>query len=58
MFKPAAPKEVPDFKRLHREFAATMGQNKSARKLTKPQPFNFHEPKNDPGLKKHLNADN
>lgn len=58
MFRPASAREVPDFKRLHREFASKLGQNKSAKRLTVPKPFNFHEPKNDPALKKHLDADN
>lgn len=35
-----------------------MGLNKSAKRLTVPKPFNFHEPKNDPSLKKHLDTDN
>ena len=35
-----------------------MEANKSAVKLTTPKPFNFHEPKNDPSLRKHMDADN
>ena len=57
-FRPPLPKAVPDFKRLHKEFAATMDQNKSAVKLTVPKPFNFHEPKNDPSLRKYMDNDN
>jgi hypothetical protein len=57
-FKPPIPKQVPDFKRLHKEFAATMEANKSSAKLTTPKPFNFHEPKNDPSLRKHMDNDN
>jgi len=57
-FRPPAPKPVPDFKRIHKEFAATLERNKSAAKLTQPTPFNFHEPKNDPSLRKHLDEDN
>ena len=57
-FKPPAPKDVPDFKRLHQEFAAQLERNKSGAKLTTPQPFNFHEPKNDPSLRKHMDDDN
>jgi hypothetical protein len=58
MFKAAGAREVPDFKRLHREFAEQLGKNKSAKRLTTPKPFNFHEPKNDPALKKYLDAEN
>jgi len=57
-FKPPAPKEVPDFKRLHKEFAAQLERNKSGTRLTEPKPFHFHEPKNDPSLRKHLDQDN
>ena len=57
-FKPPAPKEVPDFKRLHKEFASKLERNKSGTRLTAPKPFNFHEPKNDPSLRKHLDYDN
>ena len=57
-FKPPAAKEVPDFKRLHKEFAAQLERNKSGTKLTEPKPFHFHEPKNDPSLRKHLDQDN
>lgn len=57
-FKPPAPKNVPDFKRLHKEFASKLERNKSAHKLTTIQPFHFHEPKNDPSLRKHLDEDN
>jgi hypothetical protein len=35
-----------------------MEANKSAAKLTTPKPFNFHEPKNDPNLRKHMDNDN
>ena len=54
----APPKNVPDFNRIHREFAAKLEANKSAVKLTEPKPFNFHDPKLDPDLKKHLNDEN
>ena len=57
-FKPAPPRAVPDFKRIHREFAAKLERNKSAAKLTQPKPFNFHEPKLDADLRKHMNTDN
>lgn len=57
-FRPAAPRDVPDFKRIHREFAAKLERNKSAARLTEPKPFNFHEPKLDPDLRKHMNQDN
>ena len=57
-FKIPPPKEVPDFKRIHKEFAAQLERNKSAVKLTTPKAFNFHEPKNDPSLRKHLDNDN
>mmetsp|Transcript_9389 Transcript_9389/g.14315 ORF Transcript_9389/g.14315 Transcript_9389/m.14315 type:complete len:545 (+) Transcript_9389:1809-3443(+) len=57
-FKPPTPREVPDFKKLHKEFADKLERNKSASKLTVPRPFNFHEPKNDPSLRKHLDNDN
>jgi hypothetical protein len=57
-FKPPVPKQVPDFKRLHREFSQKLEGNKSQTKLTTPKPFNFHEPKNDPSLRKHMDADN
>lgn len=57
-FRPAPPRAVPDFKRIHREFAAKMERNKSAAKLTEPQPFNFHEPKLDPDLRRGMNTDN
>lgn len=57
-FRPAPPRAVPDFKRIHREFAAKLERNKSAAKLTEPKPFNFHEPKLDPDLRKHMNTDN
>ena len=57
-FRPAPPRAVPDFKRIHREFAAKMERNKSAAKLTEPKPFNFHEPKLDPDLRRHMNTDN
>ena len=33
-FKPPTPKEVPDFKRLQKEFAYKLEKNKSAQKLT------------------------
>lgn len=51
-------KKVPDFKRLHKEFAAKLERNKSAMKLTVPKAFNFHEPKLDPSLRKHLDQEN
>lgn len=57
-FRIPPPKEVPDFKRIHKEFAAQLERNKSATKLTTPKAFNFHEPKNDPSLRKHLDNDN
>ena len=57
-FRPSPPKQVPDFKRLHKEFSAKLEANKQAAKLTTPYPFNFHEPKNDPNLRKYLDADN
>jgi len=38
-FKPPAPKAVPDFKRIHKEFNYKLERNKSAAKLTVPQPF-------------------
>lgn len=57
-FKPPAPRQVPDFKRLHKEFAQKLENNKSAQKLTNIQPFHFHEPKNDPSLRKHLDEEN
>lgn len=57
-FRPPLSKKVPDFKRLHKEFAAKMERNKSAQKLTVPKAFNFHEPKLDPALRKHLDHDN
>ena len=57
-FRPPLPKQVPDFKRLHREFYQKMEGNKQAQKLTTPQPFNFHEPKNDPSLRKYMDQDN
>ena len=43
---------------MHKEFADKLERNKSASKLTTPKPFNFHEPKNDPSLRKHLDHDN
>ena len=45
-FKPPTPKAVPDFKRLHKQFAYQLERNKSASKLTVPSPFHFHQPKN------------
>lgn len=44
-FRPPLSKKVPDFKRLHKEFAAKLERNKSAQRLTVPKAFNFHEPK-------------
>ena len=38
-FKPPIPKAVPDFKRIHKEFNYKLERNKSAAKLTVPQPF-------------------
>jgi hypothetical protein len=35
-FKPLPAREVPDFRRLHKEFASTLNRNKSAAKLTNP----------------------
>ena len=57
-FKPPISKKVPDFKRIHKEFAAKLERNKSAMRLTVPKAFNFHEPKNDPTLRKHMDAEN
>ena len=57
-FRPPSSKKVPDFKRLHKEFAAKLERNKSAMKLTVPKAFNFHEPKLDPSLRKHLDEEN
>lgn len=52
------PKEVPDFNRLHREFTEKLLKNKSQQKLTTPQPFNFHEPKNNADLRKYMDDEN
>ena len=52
------PKEVPDFKRLHKEFAARLDKNKSSTKLTDPKPFTFHEPKSRVDLRKHMDDEN
>jgi hypothetical protein len=49
-FKPPVPKQVPDFEKLHKEFASTMEEKKSSTKLTSPKPFNFNEPKHDPNF--------
>lgn len=57
-FKPPTPKVVPDFKRLHKQFAYKLERNKSASKLTVPSPFNFHQPKNMADQKKHMDQDN
>ena len=57
-FRPPLSKKVPDFKRMHKEFAAKMERNKSAQRLTVPKAFNFHEGKQDPTLRKHLDHDN
>lgn len=35
-----------------------MEANKQAVRLTEVQPFNFHEGKLDPDLRKHMNEDN
>ena len=58
VLKPQTLKEVPDFKRLHKEFADKMNKNKSQRKLTQPKPFTFHEPKNRVDLRKHMDTEN
>jgi hypothetical protein len=57
-FKPLPAREVPDFRRLHKEFASTLNRNKSAAKLTNPVPFHFHEPKNRVDLRKHMDEEN
>lgn len=57
-FKPRAPRAVPDFKRIHKEFNHKLERNKSAAKLTVPVAFNFHEPKNKADLRKHMDAEN
>jgi len=57
-FKPEAGKAVPDFKRMHKEFAAQLEKNKSQAKQTTPRAFNFHEPKNNVELRKHLDEEN
>ena len=57
-FQPSPAREVPDFKRLHKEFNKKLERNKSAAKLTVPTPFHFHEPKNQADLRKHMDAEN
>lgn len=57
-FKPSPARDVPDFRRLHKEFASTLNRNKSATKLTTPMPFHFHEPKNRVDLRKYMDEEN
>lgn len=58
LYMPPKRKEVPDFKRKHKEFASMLEKNKSASKLTVPQPFHFHESKPQASLRKHLDDEN
>jgi len=51
-------RDVPDFKRLHKEFAQKLLKNKGSFKQTVPQPFNFHENKNKAELRKYMDEDN
>lgn len=57
-FQPLAAREVPDFKRLHKEFTAQLQRNKSAKKQTDPKPFVFHEPKQRVDLRVHMDLEN
>ena len=57
-FNPSRAREVPDFKRLHKEFTAQMNRNKSAKKQTDPKPFAFHEPKQRVDLRVHMDLEN
>lgn len=57
-FAPSPAREVPDFKRLHKEFTVSLNRNKSAIKVTEPKPFVFHEPKQRVDLRRHMDAEN
>jgi hypothetical protein len=57
-FKPKVGAAVPDFKRAHKDFAAQLEKNKGAFVATTPKGFNFHEPKMDVSLRKHLDEEN
>ena len=57
-FKPKVGAAVPDFKKLHKDFAAQLEKNKGAFVATTPKAPNFHEPKTDVSLRKHLDEEN
>jgi len=57
-FQPPRAKPVPDFRRLQKQFQASLESKRKEFKSTEPQPFTFHQPKPTAELRQYLDIEN
>lgn len=59
-FQPPRAKQVPDFKRLQKQFQQNLEDVKrqKAQSTTVPEPFHFHNPKSTAGMRRYLDSEN